>query len=228
MTKDRDQRIHQEWEKRWKGSEEHERLTFIGRRMFKAKKRALAALLSELDVAEVIEVGCGLGHTLQVYHNMGLKARGIDVSPSAVAACRKKGLDVELGALEDETGTYDLVSSDGMLEHFLNFEPIAHHLMRISTRFVLIIQPNHGSFWGRTMVYLAELIRGDENVREYNYLIRDFVDVFESRGFILEKSVPIFADVFRILLFRKAAFGTQAGDNSRGSGSCDPTNGFDG
>ncbi len=37
------------------------------------------------------------------------------------------------------------------------------------------IQPNHDSFWGKTLAYLAELLRGRENVFEYNYRIKDFV-----------------------------------------------------
>ena len=191
------------WDRRWAGSEEKERLTLLGKAMFRAKKKALLSLVSEMDPGSVIEVGCGLGHTLEVYVRAGLRARGIDISPSAVAVCRQKGLPAELIPVEAEKGAYDLVSSDGMLEHFLNFEPMAAELTRISRRHVLLIQPNHGSFSGKTLVYFSELLRGHENVFEYNYRIADFIDAFERLGFGLRKNRPVFGDVFRILLFEK-------------------------
>lgn len=189
------------WDRRWIGSEEKERLTLLGRTMFRSKRKTLLSLAATLPVKTVIEVGCGLGHTLGVYMEAGLQATGIDISPSAVAVCRKKGLPAVLKDVVDETGTYDLVSSDGMLEHFLHFEPMAAQLMRISRRYVLLIQPNHGSFTGKTLAYLAELLRGHENIFEYNYRISDFIAVFDRQGFRLRKSLPVFRDVFRVLLF---------------------------
>lgn len=191
------------WDRRWEGSEEKERLTFFGRLMFKAKKKALAGVLSDIRPASVLEVGCGLGHTLALYRDLGLNCRGIDISTHAVAVCRRKGLVAEVKALEEETEKFDLVSSDGMLEHFLNFEPPVLQLIEISSRYLLLIQPNHESFVGKTAVYLAELLRGGENVFEYNYRIRDFVNVFERNGFALARSIPVFFDVFRLLLFEK-------------------------
>ncbi len=131
-----DNNLYKEWDERWEGSEETERLTWLGRLMFKAKIRAISRLLKEVDVKSVIEVGCGLGYTLKVFHDTGYDAIGIDVSTHAIAVCKKKGLTVKPQKLEDVTEQYDLVSSDGMLEHFLNFEPYAKHMMRISRRCV--------------------------------------------------------------------------------------------
>ena len=200
---ERFKKLYAVWEQRWHGSERQERLTRLGRRMFQAKERALTGLLQRLPRGDVIEVGCGLGHIMAVYGRAGWPCVGIDVSPTAIAVCRNKGLDVTLRAVEEETRTFDLVSSDGMLEHFLDFEPMARQLMRLSRRHVLIIQPNHGSFWGKTLPYLAELLRGDENVLEYNYRIQDFIDTFERGNFRIQENIPVFADVFRILLFAR-------------------------
>jgi hypothetical protein len=86
----------------------------------------------------------------------------------------------------------------------LNFEPYARLLMNISNNYVLLIQPNHDSFCWKTLAYLAELIRGRENVFEYNYRIKDFINVFQNNGFEITKNYPIFRDVFRLLLFKKA------------------------
>ena len=196
--------LYETWDKRWEGSEEEERLTFIGKIMFKAKEKVLATAINDITSANVIEVGCGLGHTMEVYKKNGLKCVGIDVSSHAISVCRNKGLNVTQRKLEDITEKYDLVSSDGMLEHFLNFEPYAQQLMNISKDYVLLIQPNHDSFWGKTLAYLAELLRGRENVFEYNYRIKDFITVFQNNGFMITGNYPIFCDVFRLLLFKKA------------------------
>ena len=196
--------LYETWDKRWKGSEEEERLTFIGKIMFKAKEKVLATAINDITNANVIEIGCGLGHTMEVYKKNGLNCVGIDVSSHAVSVCRNKGLNVTQRKLEDITEKYDLVSSDGMLEHFLNFEPYAQQLMNISKDYVLLIQPNHDSFWGKTLAYLAELLRGRENVFEYNYRIKDFITVFQNNGFMITGNYPIFCDVFRLLLFKKA------------------------
>ncbi len=195
--------LYETWDKRWKGSEDVERLTFIGKMMFKAKERVLTNTIKDLSIDTVIEVGCGLGHTMEVYKKNGLNCVGIDVSSHAVSVCRNKGLNVTQGKLEDITDKYDMVSSDGMLEHFLNFEPYARQLMNISSNYVLLIQPNHDSFCGKTLAYLAELIRGRENVFEYNYRIKDFITVFQNNGFEITGNYPIFNDVFRLLLFKK-------------------------
>ena len=203
MANKQDEQLYGVWDMKWKGAESKEALTFIGRQVFKAKRKILTDVIKNIKVDTAIEVGCGLGFTMQVFQNLGLDCIGIDVSPYAVSACRRKGLRAELKKLEDITEQYDLVTSDGMLEHFINFQPYAEHLMRISRRYVLLIQPNHGSFWGKTLVYFAELLRGNENVFEYNYRINDFTLFFKNNGFFIEKDLPIFFDVFRLLLFKK-------------------------
>ncbi len=195
--------LYETWDKRWEGSEESERLTFIGRMMFKAKEGVLTKAIKDLTIGKVIEVGCGLGHTMEVYKENGLNCVGIDVSSHAVSVCRKRGLNVAIRKLEEVTEKYDLVSSDGMLEHFLHFEPYAQQLMNISSNYVLLIQPNHDSFFGKTLVYLAELLRGRDNVFEYNYRIKDFITVFQNNSFEIIKSYPIFNDVYRLLLFKR-------------------------
>lgn len=195
------------WERRWQGSDEHgkegERLTWLGRRMLQAKKTRLKQLTGELGIRTVVEVGCGLGYTLAAYVDAGLDCLGIDISENAVRACQRKDLPVRLQSLEKTVGSYDLVSSDGMLEHFLHFAPLAAHMVRISGKYVLLIQPNHESFTGKTLVYLAELLRGRINVHEYNYRMEDFIRVFSDLGCQVVRNEPLFGDVFRLLLFMK-------------------------
>ena len=194
--------LSKSWDKRWQGSEKSERLTLLGRWMFRAKKSALSKTLSGLEIRSIIDVGCGLGHILEFYYQTGIECTGIDISPHAVAVCKKKGLPAIVQKMEDVERIFDLVSSDGMLEHYLNFEPRAQQLMKLSRRYVLLIQPNHEQLAGKTLAYLSELFR-KENVLEYNYRIGDFIEVFSANKFNLIRNIPVFFDVFRILVFEK-------------------------
>jgi len=203
MKQKSDKKIFEAWEKRWEGSTIKERITPLGRRMFKAKKKTMARVLKEIKISTAVDVGCGLGYTLETLRDLGIHPLGIDVSSNAVLFCRKKGLNAVQKRMEDVEGLYDLVFSDGMLEHFLNFEPYAEQMMRLSHKYVLLIQPNHESFSGRTMAYLAGLFRGRTNVYEYNYRIRDFVEVFESGGYSLHENKSVYFNIFRLLLFKK-------------------------
>ncbi|MGD0199419.1 MAG: methyltransferase domain-containing protein, partial [Bryobacteraceae bacterium] len=58
----------------------------------------------------VLDIGCGRGEFLELMKEAGVPARGIDISPELVAACRAKGLEAEaadaftfLPALQDES-----------------------------------------------------------------------------------------------------------------------------
>lgn len=191
------------WDKRWKGSQEKERLTILGKKMFRAKNEIIKKVMSEIRVRSVLEVGCGLGHTLRTFHDAGYECLGIDISHEAVAVCTKKGLKAVTMNVEEMNEQFDLVSSDGLLEHLFDFESIAKHLMRIARQYVLLIQPNHDSIVGKTLVYLSELLMGDKNVYEYNYRIMDFINVFDVNGFKIVRNESIFFDVFRLLLFKR-------------------------
>jgi len=203
MPEQKNEKLYTAWEKRWENAQKKGRVSFLGKRMFKAKKKTLGKALEGLKVETVIEIGCGLGHTLEVFQEKGIPYRGIDISLNAVSFCQKKGFNAIQKNVEDVVDQYDLVSSDGMLEHFLDFEPCAKHLMRISKKYVLLIQPNHDSLTGKTFAYLAEIFRSHLNVYEYNYRIRDFIDVFERNDFKLFRNYSIFFNVFRLLLFKK-------------------------
>ena len=204
MNTEKDPGSPEIWEKRWaKAGGRKESATVLGRLMFGAKKRALKKILSRIGPGTMIEIGCGLGYTGEAFRRAGFDYLGIDASPTAVAVCRKRGLNVELRNLDEVAGVFDLVASDGLLEHLLNFEPPAVQMMSLSRRYVLLIQPNHDSLTGKTLAFLAEILRSRTNVFEYNYRIGDFIRVFDRHGFGLKKNVGVFLNVFRLLLFEK-------------------------
>ena len=208
------------WEKRWQGSENEEKLTFLGKLMFGAKLKVMSRSLKGLDIKSAIEVGSGLGYTLSLFEHLGYSAIGIDISETSIKVCKNKGLHVRQQSLETVRDTFDLVSSDGLLEHFLNFEPYAMELMRISEKYVLLIQPNHDSFRGKTIAYFAELTKSHKNVFEYNYRIKDFIKVFSNHGFDVVANKPVFFNVFRLLLFKRKVSYFLFGERGAISGIC--------
>ncbi len=204
-------KLYDEWEKRWEGEDDQKKITALGRLMFKKKRSKMRQVLTPLKAHTAIDVGCALGHTLEVLSDLGLDCIGIDVTENAVAACLRKNLPAKLQDVENVQDKFDIVFSDGMLEHFLHFEPFVGNFCRISNKYVVIIQPNHESLVGKTLVYLAEILRGSTNIFEYNYRISDFISVFSKFNFYIHSDHPIFFDVFRVLVFEKSRTASQVG-----------------
>jgi len=67
-------------------------------------------------------------------------------------------LNVELKDIRQENGTYDLVFSDGLLEHFPKkiFTELVKALCSTSKKYIIIIQPNYQNFL-RKMVSILGL-----------------------------------------------------------------------
>jgi len=69
---------------------------------------------------ELLDVGCGGGAMLADLARRG-NARGVDVSPAAVDACRRRGLTAAIGALPDALGlppaSMDAIVASEVIEH---------------------------------------------------------------------------------------------------------------
>ena len=98
------------FENRFRGSREEirERLT------------PYVALLRE--ATPVIDLGCGRGELLELLHEAGIDARGVDGNASCVADCRARGLDVLQGDLVAflrslETASLGAVAAVQVAEH---------------------------------------------------------------------------------------------------------------
>ncbi|MFT3771207.1 MAG: class I SAM-dependent methyltransferase [Minicystis sp.] len=71
--------------------------------------------------AEVAEIGCGHGSLLTVLGERGYRARGVEISASAVAFCQAKGLDVREGKdFGDEKAACDVAASFQVIEHVID------------------------------------------------------------------------------------------------------------
>lgn len=174
------------WEEVWSEGIE---LNFFGQRLFKQMCKSIKKLLNQISLsknAKILDVGCGTGRTLNFFRKAGFEnSLGIDISKSSMKLCNKKGLiegkDVFImdgSKTKFDNNEFDLVFSDGLLEHFKNFEPFVKEWCRISNKYIIIAQPNHFSLFTR----LQRKLRGF-TVFEYTYKISDFEKAFNKYKF---------------------------------------------
>ena len=67
------------------------------------------------DTLPVLDIGCGRGELLEVFQELGIQARGIDLNEDAIALCRSKGLEVETADLFAYLSTLPDVSLGGVV-----------------------------------------------------------------------------------------------------------------
>ena len=83
--------------------------------------------------ARVAEIGCGHGSLLTVMGERGYRARGAELSPSAVAFCRSKGLDVIEGQdFGDEEAACEVAASFQVIEHVLDPRAFVRKLVALT------------------------------------------------------------------------------------------------
>lgn len=95
--------------------------------------------------AKILDVGCGMGTLANYWKKHGYDITAIDHSQEAIRGTLKKGIkctfaDVRKG-LPFPSNSFDLVYSDGLLEHFMVPRYILHELWRVSQHYVLTLVP---------------------------------------------------------------------------------------
>jgi len=195
------------WDDVW---DQQKNLSFFGKRLRHAQLNCLNKLLSEINLpiyAKILDMGCGSGRSLEDLRSLGyINSIGIDTSIKSLELCMSRGFIKEKDVfLEDGTRTrfrnseFDLIYSQGLLEHFEDYSPFIKEMARISTNYVLIFQPNHYSLYRRVI----DLIRGTP-VDEYtHYREKDYVASFEECGFSFIKRRGINFNEQFALLFAK-------------------------
>jgi ubiquinone/menaquinone biosynthesis C-methylase UbiE len=210
MTK---QDVMEEWEESWSTFKSHRTLGdfFLNN----ARTIALNAIKDNLAVAnpKIIDVGCGYGDTVSKFRQSGYNDTiGIDHSASSILLCQRRGLKINTDVFQADafkTGfdanSFDIVFSEGLLEHFTDFKPIVKEMCRISKRDVLLIQPNHYSVFKKISDIYYFILPNKNNVKEYTYRLKDFEESFQEFGFRLQRKNSSFLGAFWILLFKKTA-----------------------
>lgn len=95
--------------------------------------------------AKILDVGCGSGVLAHFWKQGGYSIIGVDLSDKAIEITRNKGVPCKKGdvmkGLPFEDNGFDLVYSDGLLEHFFDPKPVLRELFRVSRKYVLTLVP---------------------------------------------------------------------------------------
>ena len=130
----------------------------LGYRVSMNKKFRIAA--GGMKPSKLLDVGCGSGEFLQWMQQFGWVVNGLDLSPVAVNAARKYGLEIFEGQLKDAPyppASFDVITMWDVLEHV--HDPLANlkrvaELLKCGGRFTVTL-PNpdgldfhlFGRFW---------------------------------------------------------------------------------
>ena len=95
--------------------------------------------------AKILDVGCGSGTLAHFWKEQGYYVTGLDISDKSIQITRRKGVycvkgDAEKG-LPFNDKTFDLVYSDGLLEHFIDPASVLEEIFRVSRTYILTLVP---------------------------------------------------------------------------------------
>ena len=209
------------WEASWDNIDDtvYSKRNIVSRLGFFILKKTLKNIIDKTRLkksSRIIEVGCGSGKGLSYFREFGFKnSIGIDYSLNALRNCRARGFEIKKDVFlmnasktKFKKASFDLVYSEGLLEHYKNFTPIAKEFSRISRRYILIAQPDHYSFLGKMLNKIVSRFEKG-HVKEYSYRMSDFVNAFKKLGFEIKiiKGTHLkyldSLDTSKLLLFEK-------------------------
>lgn len=181
-----------DWDKIWK--DDSSRPLLIFKLYARLRKRSYRRLLSELDLnnRSMIELGGGSG---QLASLMGREFQAavtlIDNSRQAIEFSRKfkiSGVNYLFGDMFELQGSYDLVLSDGLIEHFRGGE--LAKVIRLHTELVkegghIVIFVPRNSFFVRRFLSL-------KGAYEKKYGREEFLQVLKDNGLHVIKTVRDF------------------------------------
>lgn len=99
--------------------------------------------------AKILDTGCGPGKLSHFWAQKGYDIVGIDISDEALRITKEKGVEVikaDAKRMPFKDNTFDLVYTDGLLEHFIDPETILAELFRVSKKYVFNLVPTNSWF----------------------------------------------------------------------------------
>lgn len=180
---------------------------WLRRQRIKITIEMLGQLPSDLTV---IDMGCGGGTTLTVIREAGFdNSIGIDFVESALNQCERKGFVVGKDVyLVDAANTnypdrhFGLVFEEGLWEHFEDPKPFMDEACRICDKWMLIIQPDHFTFFGGILHWLW-MVLGSGGVLEYSFTMEYFIEYLKTKGFVLKEKGTTMLNEQAVMLFRR-------------------------
>jgi ubiquinone/menaquinone biosynthesis C-methylase UbiE len=184
--------------------------------LWNTSEKRIFSLLEEIKLkkdAKIIDVGCATGRTLESFRNHDyFNSIGIDIQKIKMTICMKRCLkinkDVFLMDIKHnkfKSKSFDLVFSEGLLEHFKDMQPIVDEMCRISKKYVLQLQPNY-QLSGKMFLLFRNLyfkIFNRPKIYEIHYKIKDYEETFAKANFKLIRVVDLVAKSHWALLFER-------------------------
>jgi ubiquinone/menaquinone biosynthesis C-methylase UbiE len=131
------------WSEFW-----NEKESWIWILKFTPTYRSIVKMFREIELpqdAKILDAGCGTGKLALFWLRDGYNVMGVDMSDGALAITNKKGINTIkadiLNGLPFEDNSFDLVYSDGLLEHFIDPNQAINELFRVSKRYVVTFVP---------------------------------------------------------------------------------------
>ncbi len=107
-------------------------------------KREVQKILDSYPKSIALDLGAGHGTIAKYLQGKGFKVVAVDNNEKMIAECLEQGIDCRLMNAE-KTGfgdkTFDLVITDGLLEHYKDCSPILQEEQRISRKNILNFVP---------------------------------------------------------------------------------------
>lgn len=93
-----------------------------GSEVARSQWQTLAAVIAGVALPDrsVLDIGCGRGDFLMVAQEHGWKVGGLEIDPVSAAACRERGLVIEVGSLFDHalpSGPWSVITLWDVLDH---------------------------------------------------------------------------------------------------------------
>ena len=206
--------IQELWKKHWKNHPTIEESgSFYGKLLHKKRIIILRNIIKNLDHNySVLDMGCGSGATMTTFKEAGFtNIIGIDFAEESILRCEEKGFvygrdvflsDAKHTIFYDEQ--FDIIFSEGLWEHFLDPRPHMTEAARLSKQYIIVIQPDHFSFFGYLM-HLGWTIfnKNKGGVREYSFPLFYFKQFLQLYDFQLIQSKSTMFHEQTIMVFKK-------------------------
>lgn len=175
----------------------------------------------------LLEVGCGTGHQLEFFEDLGLDATGIDLSnPMLQIAAKKLGHGAKLfqgqaNSLAFNDNSFDIVALINVLEFLTNPTEALKEAARVSQKKIYIAVLNKASFLGISYIARGKLRKSSYNqfkpytIWEMEEMVRRALDgaslTWESVLFFPLAWHRYCCKIDRILSFKRNPFGAFLG-----------------
>jgi len=176
--------------------DEQTKVSTIGKIIFKFDRHKIMSLLKYTDLtfdSNIVDVGCGTGGTLKMFRNHGFyNSIGIDATESSMKLCQESGFKRNKDVFQVDINKdkfnkkFDLAFAEGVIEHYVNIQPVVNNLCKLSKKYVLTTMPNLSSFsWNIFEISLK--IMGRKHVDDFKHEDYEYINAFRKAGFKLVK-----------------------------------------